>query len=977
MSLSQIDELISHTEYNTALNELSLYMEQHPQEFDAAQKRVDKIMKNRREYDAHVKQLLNVLETDETSEQKSEKVLEIIGQLESLEKNPTDKNIAFIRQAKSAAQFVVYKARYEAIMADGADLVKSGKYVEGAKRFTEGFVLYRKEFDEDSSADASKKAVYAALSEINTNLPQLQAAINACEQPCAELTEAIKTENLPWAQKVFPKVKKSFSEYASLRNQMAEAGRALKTEFETLQEQDAELTDASFLGFAYRFALGRSSDSSTGVLGAFDTFWNGHLASIKDLLYQTVLRELELAVSVSDERLFLPGEQYAAQKKYIPLAEGFASLSGDTNNLYALLKNADGTMMSDMVQDYQHSLLFAETVSRHISDSYGYIADIAESSDFVREAGERGELESAFSEYIPNLMAMVTRYERIKEDSFLINAQIQEEREREKNDKTLSFEPVLTLYELLNQTVADRAESGAGTMWASLAMRCADEGNRWLADFTARKVEAENLCNGVSEHEFDIPKHYPSRAITICTSLNEAIAKSKIQLSDWRTVLSGGEDYRIKESDYNLGTIELDRIIAALDPLLAESTNLIAQARAQVQLAKRSENEANLRYNEAESSFNKGNFEAARTSLQRARTKYNESLSYNESESLRASSDKNLADLGARIAAGENEIVVREVRVLKNRAKQAYYEGNFEEAENSLVQAKNRWAVTNVEDDQEITNLLALVATALSMKTGRVIPPTAPLYPEMSQILSISNQYYNEGASLMKQGKSNEAAKILTQAKEKLRSLLLVYPFNQEARLLNLRIDQLTDSSSFDTTFSRMIASAKKDYKDASKRQQAYADLLDLYEINPSYAGLKQLIYDVEIEIGVRQKPVDNSAKIKSKSLFENAQKIYAAAGRNESQLRDALSLLDQAIALNADNGDAILLKDRIQIAVGGKASVVLSSADEAMYQQAVQALQKNNIVSANAMVEQLLQKPANRRSAKILNLQERIKALM
>ena len=89
------------------------------------------------------------------------------------------------------------------------------------------------------------------------------------------------------------------------------------------------------------------------------------------------------------------------------------------------------------------------------------------------------------------------------------------------------------------------------------------------------------------------------------------------------------------------------------------------------------------------------------------------------------------------------------------------------------------------------------------------------------------------------------------------------------------------------------------------------------------------------------------------------------------------MSRLDQAIALNPHNDNAIMLKDRIQIAVGGKAAVVLSSADEASYNQAIQELRNNNVIGAYTIVEQLLQTPANRRSSKILDLQKQVQARM
>ncbi|MBQ9625941.1 MAG: hypothetical protein IJR40_02075, partial [Treponema sp.] len=310
-------------------------------------------------------------------------------------------------------------------------------------------------------------------------------------------------------------------------------------------------------------------------------------------------------------------------------------------------------------------------------------------------------------------------------------------------------------------------------------------------------------------------------------------------------------------------------------------------------------------------------------------------------------------------------------------AKNDYYAGNFESAENLLNRAESRWAVTNVEEDEEIKNLKLLVQNALSMKTGREIKPTAPLYPEMSQILSNAHQFFDQGEALIKAGKREEALAILADAKKKLQELQMVYPLNQEAALLTLRIDELTDPAQFNETFARRVQSARQAVKVPATQQQGYSDLLDLAEIRPNYPGLKKTIYDVEVELGIRQKPVDQTALRRSNSLTQEAQRLYSGARGNEELLRQALSRLDQAIALNPNNDGAIMLKDRIQIAVGGKAAVVLSSADEASYNQAIQELRNNNVVGAYTIVERLLQTPANRRSSKILDLQKQVQARM
>ena len=384
-----------------------------------------------------------------------------------------------------------------------------------------------------------------------------------------------------------------------------------------------------------------------------------------------------------------------------------------------------------------------------------------------------------------------------------------------------------------------------------------------------------------------------------------------------------------------------------------------------------------MRYNQAENALAKNDYAACRDYIEKARTKYNESLLYQESEALRQESDEKLMALGEQIIRAENEIVVREVRDLKTRAKNAYYAGNFENAENLLSQAKIRWATTNTESDQEIESLLSLIGNALSLKTGRTISPTAPLYPEMSQLLNIANQYYNEGKALLAKKQTVEAEISLQTALQKLREVQTVYPLNQEASLLTLRINKLIDEEAFNEYFTRKVENAKNDYKDKAKQQTVYTELLDLYEINPSYPGLKDFIYNVEIALGIRVKPPDTTALKKSTQLTAQAQKVYDADSRNEISLNSALQLVNQALEANPDNTEAQILKDRISTSLGGTGTAVLPANAEKLYQQAVQELQKGNTLQAYVIVSQLMENKTYSKASKIIDLMKKVESLL
>jgi hypothetical protein len=949
VSLAQIDELIVQTDYNRALDELSGYIKKYPAEFDRAQLRIDRIMHARQAYNDLANELIDVMQREPEND---EKKLQIIARLESLEKHPTEKNLVFIRQAKIAAQFTYFRAQFSRIMDADADLVRTGQYPAAAAKCAEGFVLYRADFDEKKYGNEITEPVRRSLDAITaavTRFPELQ---TACSSASAAFLAATTAGDPVAARTAFGRVQTSFADFAAARNRVTAAGNSLQTVFAGLQQNDPDLTEASFLAFARRFTLGRLNDQGSGIAGAFDTSWNVMMESVKQAVYQEIRAEIARCTrDVSgDQSLFAPPALHESSRQALATARLFAVIGKDVADL-------DGRAGIISSQNYGSSMAFIERMT----------------GDALKLRFDAVQRVASLTESVPDdqLLSVATSCAAVYQDAVAaLHDPWFTSAAGSNDDAGLSWKEALSLYMVLCTKTASQAQAAGITAWSQLARFYAGQGSSALAGCTVRYTEADLLLTGGT-------KRYPSACVNAVLKLQTDVRALQSYYAAALETLGAGVPVAGTSDQFTRGRISVQSTLDGLASVLHNAAALESKARAQILLAERARNEAVLRYTEAVTALNAGKFDEARDGLQRSRVKYNESLSYQDSDQLRSESDAALEKLGADVARRENEIIVREVRGLKTNAKNAYYNGNFELAEKLLLQARSRWAVTNIDDDPETANLLALVSTALSMKTGRVIPPTAPLYPEMSQILNIANQYYEQGSQLMKQGKTEEGREVLNQAKAKLRTLQLVYPLNQDAGLLSLKIDQVINPAAFSSVFAQKIAAAKNNYTVPSKRQTAYTDLLDLYQINPSYPGLKQLIYDVEIEIGVRQKPVDTTALTQSRLLTAEAQKLYDGAGRDEVKLRAALAKLNDAIRLNPENDGAMVLKDRIQTAVGGQAAVVLSSTDESMYQQAIQELQKNNIVGANALVEQLLQKAANRRSAKILDLQKKVKALL
>ena len=84
VDLKAIDAKIKETDYNQALLMLEAYIKRSPDKFDAAQKRIRKIMKAREEYASLSKELIDVIRNEPENNQKKQ---DKIAKHEDLEKS--------------------------------------------------------------------------------------------------------------------------------------------------------------------------------------------------------------------------------------------------------------------------------------------------------------------------------------------------------------------------------------------------------------------------------------------------------------------------------------------------------------------------------------------------------------------------------------------------------------------------------------------------------------------------------------------------------------------------------------------------------------------------------------------------------------------------------------------------------------------------------------------------------------------------
>jgi hypothetical protein len=495
-----------------------------------------------------------------------------------------------------------------------------------------------------------------------------------------------------------------------------------------------------------------------------------------------------------------------------------------------------------------------------------------------------------------------------------------------------------------------------------------------LAQMDGVVASAQALMNGdkkTTENGEAFVAHYPAEALAkmdgITAQMDSTLGSAAGLLSSYEAeserLSRGGDIRRLRAA-----TVSLQHALAALD---GRKANRSALAKERADEAARLRQEGDRFFALAKEALRAHEFDKARANTAQTAERYNASLAIQEAESLRRVWDDQLTPLNTEIARTEYEMVVGEVRALVTRARTRYFEGEYENAEELLLRAVSRWAVVSTTPEDEVAYWLSMVRGALSLQSGRVIPATAPLYKSMSQLLNGAQKNYRSALALNENGKRAEAEKRLKLAKGQLREVMLLFPINREAGILDLRIDQILDAENFDREFETRLASAVTETKRGSR--EAYADMQNLAAVRPGYPGIERALYQAEIDIGLRQPPQETTTGTRAADLARRAQGMLDSPAQHNA----ALELVNEALRLNPNSTLAMNVKDRLQVAMARQNVAVIDRNAEQDYMRAVSELQKGNTIIALSIVQRLLQNPSNRNSVKINALRRRIEAMM
>jgi hypothetical protein len=1011
--LDRADALIAGRRYDEAMLILAGYAGKNPGEFSRTRGRLRKIMLLRNSYHTLAGELLDLLAADPDN---SEKILDLTRRLEAIEPSQGTTR-RFIIHVEELALFGRNRRLLERTMAEGQALLDRGDHMAALRRYAGGLEIAGDTFfsaGPGEPADSRFRSSLDTLTQGVEDFAALEAPLRGALAGVERIGSGDDENTLAPLRDCYARLSLPVERLIAANNAMTEAANELDEQLAGFLREDPGMGDQNYLSFVSRIIRGRG-DPEEGLLGAAAGLWTSALSPFDaalergaDLAYRNAAaaqesgdfarsrEQLELALAhcalgmryIDDWGRFYRGQDVPVREYFgrdIPVCK-----AEDYLRCYSLELACAGRAESLPLLEEGQRLASADSAALELWRQGSLDTEAA----LDREARSRAACHD-----------LAIRTDAVFKRLSASAAAVSDFRQELSGERALfvPLEDVLALFSGMDAAVFVRENAAAlreytiangdfqrrVAEWKDLFARGSRllAGNPGDAPLAGLAGLAQNSPPGSDSPSPDslgpdspgsdsadpFIARYPREVLELFERIGRDSGRD---VAEGRALVVRYEkepprffrEPRIAAL-YNSArsmTRELGELGAAAQALEQGARTQAAQAEA-------FEREGGRLHREAQAALARNDFALARDRAIRAGERYDASLGIQESAALRRVRDDALVGLGEDIARLEHEALVREVRSLVNAAMGVYFEGRFEAAEEYLVRAVSRRRDSGVEEDPEVSYWLTVVRGAMNIRAGAVIFPTAPLYAEMSQLLSEARKDYHEGTALIAADLREEGFSRFAEARRKTAEVRILFPVNQEASLLDLRMDQVTDPAAFNASFQRRLNEAVSGAARGSV--ESFAELQNLSRINPGHPGIRGLVDQAEIALGYRPPPPD------PRSLARSGELVAAARGILDRNLRSqfpvALEMMNQALALNPSNSQAMSLKDRLQTELGGGGSAVLSSAAEREYRRAALALQRGNTLVAMTIVRQLLSDPRNQQSRRIQDLQKRIESIL
>ena len=953
--------LIEERQFNQALDILTEFIRTEPDRITEAEALLRNIRSIRNVYNDLGRQLVDTLENEPEN---FESAVSLIDRMNELDNNPNPRTAEQLSEARRTAKLQVDRARRDSIFAQAAEAIAQGQYAQAIELYLSGLELQRPEFLEDGyneqiyllAQDATQGIEQFAqqglglfpqwLSAFDQFSTQLALANQSITQ--LEAQEPAQIDQVNWDFQGLLNANLSGTQ-VPLETFLREGNRYLSAFFELVdgieqaQNLDPRLID--HLVFLQQFIQGRANFTNEGIAGLLAFLLDREVDNVTNQIISQVQTMISRSEELFNQSNFIPVAslgQRILETALTGLDLRFAFADEPSN---PVAENLDDP--SIQLQTLAHRGLFLHTkglieeqLAQRIAADRQINPNLA--SDFLTSLGsyqetnqllEQRSLFFSQTHELINDLQLIENYEDWKRDlQSRLGARNQLQLagllDLYESETLVSLNQLDTQVSLANNQIqGQQNDEGVILRFPNLALESLDQALLALN-------RAQELQDNVQELFVTFPELRALPRAQESLILFSQNLERQTNLATQATALR---------------TDAQDRIAQSL-VLRQQGQTLVNQSRTATQAL---------------------NIDLARNRFEEARNAYFQSLELQEDPEFRAQVDQIILVLGDEIRAAQNQVIVLQVRDLLTRARNAFNLGDFNNALTIVVEAEELWSITNTEPNQELVTLRDRISSATTLAQERELSEFDPLFPTISQFLNLARLEIEAGTRLLNAGNTQQALTRFANAEANIENVLFVKPFNFEARILQIRIIQITRANEFQELFSRRYSDTLARMNTATPIE-ILTELQVLAQINPRYPGLQQNIQTLEIRLGLREDPLTRQRIDESNRLLAQARTLSANTN-DRATLTAALNLVEQAVILNRDNSQAQLLADTLRIRLGGQASFALSSGDEQLFRRAESLFVQGSIAEAYAIVLQLLQSSTNQGYPPLLSLRDRI----
>lgn len=961
-------DLIIRNRLNDAIILLTEAVRKKPELIDRAEGLMQKIRSIRGEYYTLWEQLIKTIKNEPN---RPEKAIALINRMKALDAAPNERTRQNLNEWESIVQFRYNLDRFDKVMVAGDQQLKDGKYLDAVRTYVSGFDIFRPEFE---SAGYSQQLI---VDRANSAVRQLNNTVNQFEGLTGRVSTAGRSLAASFSAGKQADIEAQLADYSTQFSTVLTLRDGLNSIAETLAQLNGavhlerpSVQQDWYLTFLTWYIRGRpEATGGEGIIAAMAGFLDSAHSAPEDAARTLASDQYQKALSAYQN------DATAAARTAFQTVRATSELGLRLEQLWERrIDPGPGLVLTADARAAVNSRLPAYLLFQyqaHAAESYIEVSNLKEQTtpiDIVPTdtaatlSPKQATVKNAVNRVVNTLSYWQSAQAALKgaespyagkEAAAVVDAAV--------GDFNLALDGLRAKNAQLVTRMANLRLTGESERYA-LAAKQVDEGTRFLEG-----VQESTTVQGASA---TVTYHYPDRALALFQEANNTLESMTKTLNGYVSDIEAASTGSNSSSNVDATVADMKKLSASAQQVLGTLGDKLSAARNNTQLATSLRNRADRSVQEATAALQRNDVQTAINKIQEARDLSLQSLQLQQDAAYSQSIDNRLAALGDQIKRVNYVRVVNLVRDLINKGRSEYQQDQFAQAERDLLQARTLWSQVSPNEPQlEVENWLRLVQSALNLQNTRELTEVDPLFFTLGNYLNRAKENFAEGKQLWTSGNTQEGQKYLTKAEDNIQSVVVARPFNQEARVLSLRILQLTNPRQFPQIFKQRFDEAVNRSK--TEPQAALVDLYDLRAIDSTFPGLAAAINSLEIQLGIRPNPVTVAKKQQADALVAEAQRLAATGTRAQTEV--AVARLETALQLNPDNTNAQVLLDRYRIALGSPATYTLPSATMQEFAQAQNLFIAGRLADALAIVDRIWQNPSNRGYAPLVDLRKNI----